>query len=415
MLGRLSLAGRRFPKAVFVGATLMVCFAATTACSGSGSTTASQATTTSSSEATTAEGSAEEVEAAVESAMEKNDLKAVLVRVTQNGKEVATVVRGESMTGVPATEDMHFRNGSVVFSYLATVLLQLVDEGEVELDDTIDTWLPDLPSSDRITLRMLANSTSGYIDYVPQDSFEDAIKKEPFAAWTDDELIKMVTDQPLLYEPGTNWSYSHGNWVILAKALTAITEKPVDQLIRERITEPLGLKGTQSYDTAEIPEPVLHAYSSFRGTYEDSTFWDPSWSTAKGAVMITDIDDLVTSARAMGTGELVSSKSYEEQLAPTTVGLGVAPDNCPKVACSDFVKQQPSAYFGLGNVVLGGWVLQDPQFSGYGAVQAYLPSEDLAIAAAATHNEDVEEGLNGGKEVFDEIASVVAPDHPPKP
>jgi D-alanyl-D-alanine carboxypeptidase len=394
----------------------MVCFAAT-ACSGSESTS-SQETTSSqatSSKATTAEGSAAQVEAAVESAIEKNDLKAVLVRVTQNGEEVATVVRGESMTGVPATEDMHFRNGSVVFSYLATVLLQLVDEGEVELDDTIDTWLPDLPSSDRITLRMLANSTSGYIDYVPQDSFEDAIKKEPFEAWTDDELIKMVTDQPLLYEPGTNWSYSHGNWVILAKALTAITEKPVDQLIRERITEPLGLKGTQSYDTAEIPEPVLHAYSSFRGTYEDSTFWDPSWSTAKGAVMITDIDDLVTSARAMGTGELVSAESYEEQLAPTTVGLGVAPDNCPKVACSDFVKQQPSAYFGLGNVVLGGWVLQDPQFSGYGAVQAYLPSEDLAIAAAATHNEDVEEGLNGGKEVFDEIASVVAPDHPPKP
>jgi D-alanyl-D-alanine carboxypeptidase len=416
MLGRLSLAGSRFPYVVFVGAALMV-FLAATACSGSESTTSEETTSyqATSSEVTTAEGSAAEVEAAVESAMEKNDLKAVLVRVTQNGEEVATVVRGESMTGVPATEDMHFRNGSVVFSYLATVLLQLVDEDVVELDDTIDTWLPDLPSSDRITLRMLANSTSGYIDYVPLDSFEDAIKKEPFAAWTDDELIKMVTDQPLLYEPGTNWSYSHGNWVILAKALTAITGKPVDQLIRERITEPLGLKGTQSYDTAEIPEPVLHAYSSFRGTYEESTFWDPSWSTAKGAVMITDIDDLVTSARAMGTGELVSAESYEEQLAPTTVGLGVAPDNCPKSACSVFVKQQPTAYFGLGNVVLGGWVLQDPQFSGYGAVQAYLPSEDLAIAAAATHNEDVEEGLNGGKEVFDEIASVLAPDHPPKP
>jgi CubicO group peptidase (beta-lactamase class C family) len=120
----------------------MVCFAAT-ACSGSESTaseetTASQAT---SSEVTTAEGSAAEVEAAVESAMEKNDLKAALVRVTQNGEEVATVVRGESMTGVPATEDMHFRSGAVAISYLATVLLQLVDEGAVGFDDPIDEWL----------------------------------------------------------------------------------------------------------------------------------------------------------------------------------------------------------------------------------------------------------------------------------
>src|SRR5215217_8925834 len=80
---------------------------------------------------------AQEVRAAAEKAMKDNHLKAVLVRVTQDGEEVATVALGESMTGVPATEDMHFRNGAVAFSYLGTVLLQLVDEGEVELDDTI--------------------------------------------------------------------------------------------------------------------------------------------------------------------------------------------------------------------------------------------------------------------------------------
>src|SRR5215208_5517961 len=182
---------------------------------------------------------AQEVRAAAEKAMKDNHLKAVLVQVTQGGEEVATVALGESMTGVPATEDMHFRNGSVAFSYLGTVLLQLVDEGEVELDDTIDEWLPDLPVSDRITLRMLANSTSGYADYVPMDSFIDALYKDPFRAWTPDGLIEMATDEPLLYEPSTNWSYSHVNFVILGEALAAITGKPVDELMRERIIEPL--------------------------------------------------------------------------------------------------------------------------------------------------------------------------------
>ncbi|MCA1837926.1 MAG: beta-lactamase family protein, partial [Actinobacteria bacterium] len=279
----------------------------------------------------------------------------------------------------------------------------------------IDAWLPDLPAADRITLRMLANSTSGYIDYVPLASLEEAIKKDPFRAWTNDELIKMSTDEPLLYEPGTNWSYSHANFMILGEALTAITGKPLDELIRERISEPLGMTGTQSYDTAEISEPVLHAYSSFRGTYEESTFWNPSWTAAKGAAMITNIRDLATSARAIGKGELLSSASHEEQLAPSNVGLGVPTATCSKTSsCPDFVKQQPTAYFGLGTVVQGGWVLENPQFSGYGAVQAYLPSEDLAIAAAATHEEDVAEGLNGGMEVFKEIAAVLAPDHLPK-
>ena len=98
--------------------------------------------------------------------MEKYHLKAVLARVTKDTEELATVAMGESMTGVPATEEMHFRNGAVAISYLGTVLLQLVDEGTVGLDDTIDRWLPKAPASDKVTLRMLANCTSGYHDFV---------------------------------------------------------------------------------------------------------------------------------------------------------------------------------------------------------------------------------------------------------
>ena len=353
-----------------------------------------------------------EVLAAAERAMEEHDLKAVLVRVTQDGEEVATVALGESMTGVPATEDMHFRSGAVAISYLGTVLLQLVDEDVIELDDTIDAWLPELPAADRITLRMLANSTSGYVDYVYMDSFQDTLFKDPFREWTPDELIEMATDEPLLYEPGTNWSYSHVNFVILGEALATITGTPVDELIRERIVEPLGMEGTESHQTAEIPEPVLRAYTSERGTYEESTFWNPSWTTAEGAVMITNIHDLATSARAIGTGELVSAESHEEQIGPSLVGLGGPTDTCPEGVCNE---QLPTFYYGIGTVVLGGWVLQNPSFFGYGAVQAYLPSEDLGIAASATLDEDAEVGLNGGQKVFEEIAAELAPDNPPQP
>src|SRR5215212_8381535 len=353
-----------------------------------------------------------EVAAAAKRAMEKYHLKAVLVRVTKGTEEVTTLAMGESMTGVPATVDMHFRNGAVAISYLGTVLLQLVDEGTVGLDDTIDRWLPDALASDKVTLRMLINCTSGYADFVTQKSFDDTLNKDPFRAWTTAEQLSYVADKPLLYEPGTNWSYAHTNFVRLGEALTAITGKPLDELIRERIVEPLGMEGTESRQTAVIPEPVLHAYTKERGTYEDSTFWDPSWTLAKGSVMITDIRDLATSARAIGTGELVSAESHEEQIGPSVVGLGVPTDACPKSVC---VEQLPTAHFGMGTVVLGGWVLQNPEFYGYGAVQAYLPSEDLAIATAATLTEDAEDGTNGGMLVFEEIAAALAPDHPPKP
>ena len=105
--------------------------------------------------------------------MESQHLKSVIVRVTDDGQEVTTKAFGESQTGVPATADMHFRNGSVAIAYVAAVLLQLVDEKAVALDDIIATWVPQIPNSDRVTLRQLATMTSGYQDYVlGNDAFE---------------------------------------------------------------------------------------------------------------------------------------------------------------------------------------------------------------------------------------------------
>jgi D-alanyl-D-alanine carboxypeptidase len=355
---------------------------------------------------------AEKVAAAAKRAMEKYHLKAVLAKVTWGTGEVAILAMGESMTGVPATPEMHFRNGAVAISYLGTVLLQLVDEGKVALDDTIDEWLPDALASKKVTLRMLINCTSGYPDYVAVKSLVDALNKDPFRAWTTEEQLSFVAGKPLLYEPGTNWSYAHTNFVRLGEALSTIAGKPVDELIRKRIVEPLGLRGTQSHQTAVIPEPVLHAYTKERGTYEESTFWNPSWTLAKGSVMITDIHDLATSARAIGKGELVSEKSHKEQVGSSLVGLGGPTKKCPENVCA---KQTPSFHYGLGTFIVGGWILQNPSFYGWGALQAYLPEKDLAIAASATLDKEAKVGLNGGQMVFNEIAAELAPDYPPRP
>ena len=81
--------------------------------------------------------------------MEEAHLKAVIVRVTIDGQEIVTEALGESMTGVPATTDMHFRNGAVAISYMSTLLLQLVDERVMTLDDKLSIWLPDLPTPTR--------------------------------------------------------------------------------------------------------------------------------------------------------------------------------------------------------------------------------------------------------------------------
>ena len=105
--------------------------------------------------------------------MAERHLKAVIVRVTVDGKEVLTQAVGDSMTGVPATPQMHFRNGAVAISYVSTLLLKLVDDKKVSLDDKMSKWLPDFPHADQVTLGQLAQMTSGYPDYVlGNDAFE---------------------------------------------------------------------------------------------------------------------------------------------------------------------------------------------------------------------------------------------------
>jgi len=78
-------------------------------------------------------------------------------------------------------------------------------------------------------------------------------------------------------------------------------------------------------------------------------------------------------------------------------------------------KQLPNAHYGITAVVLGGWVLQNPLFYGFGGVQAYLPEKDLAIAAEATVEKKATGGVNGGMEVFEEVATELEPNHPPQP
>src|ERR1700733_10326462 len=221
--------------------------------------------------------------------MTQAHLKAAIVRVTVDGKEVVTQALGDSMTGVPATTDMHFRNGAVAISYVSTLLLKLVDEKKLSLDARFSKWLPDFPNAGRVTLGQLAQMTSGYPDYViGNDQFDNESYANPFQQWTTQDILAQISGRPLLYDPGTNWNYAHTNYLLLGLALEKATGQEMPKLLAEKVLEPLGLTETRNWDTPEIPSPVLHAFDSERrqflgipsGTpiYEESTFWDPSWT-----------------------------------------------------------------------------------------------------------------------------------------
>jgi hypothetical protein len=198
--------------------------------------------------------------------------------------------------------------------------------------------------------------------------------------------------------------------------------------LKEQVLDPMGLRNTVASLTAEITETVLHAFTSERrqalgipnGTrfYEESTYWNPSWTIAQGAIQTTNIVDMTTTAVAVGEGTLLSPESHQAQIAPDLLGFGAPLEGCPNCHTLD-----ETYNYGLGVVRSGDWILQNPLFAGYGAVTGYLPEQKIAVAVATTFGEGAfdDQGnykYNSFSEIFAAIGTYLAPDHPlptPKP
>jgi CubicO group peptidase (beta-lactamase class C family) len=346
-----------------------------------------------------------------------HDLHAVIAQVTIGGKPVFTRAYGTSMTGVPATVQMHFRNGGVAISYMSTLLLRLVDQSKVSLDDPVSDWLPHLRDADNVTLGELAGMTAGYHDYVVDPELTQLLYTNPFQQFSTKLQLRLMLKLPQQFTPGTNWSYSHSDYVVLGLALAKITHEPLAVALRQQVLNPLGLRDTVASNTAAIPSPVLHAYTAERRDFlgikpgvpflEDSTYWNPSWTLAHGAIETTDIADMTRTAIGIGGGKLLSRASYRLQINPNA-GFGH-----PQAGCERCATLSHAPGFGLGVFRQNGWILYNPLFGGYGAVEAYLPSRRISIAVATTFGEGSfapDGGIsNWAQTIFNRLAETLAP------
>ncbi|CAM3768195.1 serine hydrolase domain-containing protein [Smaragdicoccus niigatensis] len=405
------------------GLVLACALALVAGCNSNGSSPRSESPAAGSTFSTQDKAKADEVMKIVDDYMKEAHLKAVIVRVTIDGKEIVTAARGESMTGVPATTDMHFRNGAVAIAYMSTLLLKLVDQKKISLDDKLSKYVPDIPHADEVTIHQLAQMTSGYQDFViGNTAFGLQAIANPYKMWTTKEQLDLAVNKPLWYKPGTNWDYAHTNYVILGLVLEKVTGKSLADALQTEVLDPLDLKNTKPNLTAEIPQPVLHAFSSERRGffnipadqqfYEESTYWNPSWTIAQGAIQTSNIYDLEKSAVAVGTGKLLSPESYKLMTTTDLRGKTTSIPGCPN--CRPLNEFQT---YGLGLWISGDWLYQNPLFYGYAAVNAYLPKHKIAIAVAVTYEPEAfnAEGQygNGGDALFRLIGKHLAPDDAP--
>ena len=191
--------------------------------------------------------------------------------------------------------DGRFRAGSITKTFVSTVVLQLVAEGRLRLDDSVERWLPGVvPNGENITVRQLLNHTSGLYDYkntLPMPPSEEFYALQ-YRTWTASEQIeRALANPPVFDKPGSQYDYSNTNYLLVGEIIKKVTGRTYSDEIERRIIRPLGLHGTTMPGTStRIPGPHPHGYVPKDGGQLDFTEMNPTLFGAGGDIISTTHD-----------------------------------------------------------------------------------------------------------------------------
>jgi D-alanyl-D-alanine carboxypeptidase len=240
---------------------------------------------------------------------------------------------GDMKTGAQVPVDGEVRIGSNTKTFTATVVLQLVGEGKIDLDAPIEQYLPNLVRGDgidghKITVRQLLQHTSGLPDY-DVDVTDDYVATKQHTHYEPRDLLDLGLSHKAVFAPGTGWSYSNTNYVVLGLLIQKITGRPVGEEITNRVIDRIGLRHTYwpALGDQSIQGPHAHGYFTPvpGGPLTDVTTSDPSAGWAAGQ-MISTPRDLNRFFGAVVDGKLLPTAQLKQMettvAAPGSAGRG---------------------------------------------------------------------------------------------
>jgi D-alanyl-D-alanine carboxypeptidase len=249
-------------------------------------------------------------------AMEGGPPGAIAIVQRGNHREVHSFGVRNIKSGLPLRADDHMRQASTSKAYSGAVALSLVSKGALSLDDTIGELLPDLPDAwSEVTLRQLLNHISGLPDFTKDQGFLDALVASPKQAPQPRELLSFVEDEPLNFEPGTQYEYSNSDNVTVGLMVEAATGTSYEEQLRERVFRPLGLKKTSLPRGPNLRKPFIHGYDndpSQQPPDDLSEVLASGWFWASGG-MVTTPSDLNAFVRGYVGGDLFDLKTRARQ------------------------------------------------------------------------------------------------------
>ena len=212
---------------------------------------------------------------------------------------------------VANTPNTKFRIGSVTKQFTAVAVLQLQQQGELDVQDPLSTYLPDYPNGDRITVENLLRHTSGIPSYTSFEDYQRTMRLELSTS----EIIDRFRDRELQFEPGSQFSYSNSNYLLLGHLIEQISGQSYAAFVQDRIFDPLAMTDSGYDRRASILEHRAEGYTKQSGDLVHADFIDMSIPHAAGALYST-VDDLLKWDEALETDRLLNASLREAMFTP---------------------------------------------------------------------------------------------------
>jgi D-alanyl-D-alanine carboxypeptidase len=228
----------------------------------------------------------------------------------------------------PATNDSLFILNSAAKTFVATMIMQEIQDRHLSLDTRLSQFYPWLPNARQISVRMLLNMTSGLRDYLYNPRIEWMINHRPRHHWTVDQVLTALGTGlgPPRFAPGQGFEYSDTNYILLGAILERITHSSIQSDFQQLLARPLGITSATFVPTPAAKALIAHPYLRSRngsltsewipGFGVSSAVWGPVFTD--GGLAASSLD-VARFANALLGGRLVDAKAVNQM---TRIGRG---------------------------------------------------------------------------------------------
>ncbi|MGI8484892.1 MAG: serine hydrolase domain-containing protein [Thermomicrobiales bacterium] len=350
------------------------------------------------------------MESTIRALMTEQDIPGVNVLISAPDRDtwIASFGVANRETGEPMRPEMHTRIGSITKPMTATIILQLVDDGLLSLNVTLDTMLPeasDFPHADRITLRQMLSMRSGIFNYTEEDGVFEGLPQDPDRIWTDQELLDIARKREPDFEPGTSFHYSNTNYIMAGMILERLTGLTFADALQQRLLTPLELAETSLPSTSALPEPFPRGYERIPLHSENASDENSTDSETESAVPTTVIDatEIAPSIGAAAGAVVSTLAGLNRWVTATTGGWSISESSLrERMTLIGVLKPDGEASglnYGLGIADFGGLIGHNGGIPGFQSFAAYHPASGANIVVLA----NIDSGING-KAPADSIA-----------